>query len=197
MKYTWKQKLEAVRLYAGSGTYDYPKECKSGARKRSYAKQVKFWHSVYLVKGEEGLMHKTANSFYPPEQKREMIMPVLTGEKSLTQQAKDVCINQGTLYSWIKKYRQSGPEGLKCSKKGRPRKNMGHPEERRAAGNAAAAADDKKKIKDLEHQVALLEFELEYRKKAHALAEKKRISEQRRKRGSSGKSSKARNTEGK
>ena len=59
------------------------------------------------------------------------------------------------------------------------------------------AADDKKKSKDLEHQVALLEFELEYRKKAHALAEKKRISEQRRKRGSSGKSSKARNTEGK
>ena len=42
---------------------------------------------------------------------------------------------------------------------------MEHPEERRAAGNAVAAADDKKKIKDLEHQVALLEFELEYRKK--------------------------------
>ncbi len=53
MKYTWKQKLEAVRLYAWSGTYDYPKECKSRARKRSYANQVKFWYSVYLAKGAE------------------------------------------------------------------------------------------------------------------------------------------------
>lgn len=197
MKYTWKQKLEAVRRYAGSGTYDYPKECKSRARKRSYAKQVKFWHSVYLAKGAEGLMHKTANSSYTPEQKLGMIMPVLTGEKSLVRQSKDVCINQGTLYSWIKKYRQSGPEGLKCSKKGRPGKNMMVPKTKEGTEEAVSPADYGKKIKDLEHQVALLEFELEYRKKAHALAEKKRISEQRRKRGSSGKSSKARNTEGK
>ena len=197
MKYTFDEKLKAVRLYERWRTFDYPEGCISKAQKGIYAKQVKFWHSVYLAKGEEGLMHKTANSSYTPEQKLGMILPVLTGEKSLTRQAKDVCINQGTLYSWIKKYRQGGPEGLKCSKKGRPGKNMEHPEERRAAGNAAAATDDKKKIEELEHQVALLEFEPEYRKKAHALAEKKRISEQRRKRGSSGKSSKARNTEGK
>ena len=60
---------------------------------------------------------------------------------------------------------------------------------------AASPADYGKKIKDLEHQVALLEFELEYRKKAQALAEKKRILNQRKKRGSSAKSSKARNSE--
>lgn len=182
MKYTFDEKLKAVRLYEGYRTFDCPEWCISKTQKDSYANQVKFWHSVYLAKGAEGLMHKTANSSYSPEQKLGMIMPVLTGEKSLVRQSKDVCINQGTLYAWIKKYRQGGPEGLKCSKKGRPRKNMEHPEERRAAGNPVAAADDKKKIKDLEHQVALLEFELEYRKKAHALAEKKRISEQRRKR---------------
>ena len=197
MKYTFDEKLKAVRLYERYRTFDFPEGCTSKEQKGIYARQVKFWHSVYLVKGEEGLMHKTANSSYSPEQKLGMIMPVLTGEKSLVRQSKDVCINQGTLYAWIKKYRQSGPEGLKCSKKGRPGKNMEHPEERQAAGNPVAVADDKKKIKDLEHQVALLEFELEYRKKAHALAEKKRISEQRRKRGSSGKSSKAKNTEGK
>ena len=195
MKYTWKQKLEAVRLYAGSGTYDYPKECKSRARKRTYANQVKFWYAVYLAKGAEGLRHRISRSSYTPEQKRKMITPVLTGEKSLKQHAKDLCINSGQLYSWVRRYRENGFEGLKCRMGGRPRKNMGHPEERRAAGNAAAAADDKKKIKDLEHQVALLEFELEYRKKAHALAEKKRILNQRKKRGSSAKSSKARNSE--
>ena len=194
MKYTFDEKLKAVRLYERCRTFDFPEGCISKAQKGIYAKQVKFWHSVYLAKGEEGLMHKKANSSYTPEQKLGTILPVLTGEKSLMRQSKDVCINQGTLYSWIKKYRQSGPEGLKCSKKGRPGKNMEHPEERRAAGNAAAATDDKKKIEELEHQVALLEFEPEYRKKAHALAEKKRISEQRRKRGSSGKSSKARNS---
>lgn len=197
MKYTFDEKLKAVRLYERCRTFDYPEGCISKAQKGIYAKQVKFWHSVYLAKGAEGLMHKTANSSYTPEQKLGMIMPVLTGEKSLVRQSKDVCINQGTLYSWIKKYRQSGPEGLKCSKKGRPGKNMMVPKTKEGTEEAASPADYGKKIKDLEHQVALLEFELEYRKKAHALAEKKRISEQRRKRGSSGKSSKARNTEGK
>lgn len=197
MKYTFDEKLKAVRLYERCRTFDYPEGCISKAQKGIYAKQVKFWHSVYLAKGAEGLMHKTANSSYTPEQKLGMIMPVLTGEKSLVRQSKDVCINQGTLYSWIKKYRQSGPEGLKCSKKGRPGKNMMVPKTKEGTEEAVSPADYGKKIKDLEHQVALLEFELEYRKKAHALAEKKRISEQRRKRGSSGKSSKARNTEGK
>lgn len=197
MKYTFDEKLKAVRLYERCRTFDYPEGCISKAQKGIYAKQVKFWHSVYLAKGAEGLMHKTANSSYTPEQKLGMIMPVLTGEKSLVRQSKDVCINQGTLYAWIKKYRQSGPEGLKCSKKGRPGKNTMVPKTKEGTEEAVSPADYGKKIKDLEHQVALLEFELEYRKKAHALAEKKRISEQRRKRGSSGKSSKARNTEGK
>ena len=195
MKYTFDEKLKAVRLYERCRTFDYPEGSISKAQKGIYAKQVKFWHSVYLAKGAEGLMHKTANSFYPPEQKREMIMPVLTGEKSLTQQAKDVCINSGQLYSWIKKYRQSGPEGLKCSKKGRPGKNTMVTETKEGTEEAASPADYGKKIKDLEHQVALLEFELEYRKKLQALAEKKRILNQRKKRGSSAKSSKARNSE--
>ena len=194
MKYTWKQKLEAVRLYAGSGTYDYPKECKSRARKRTYANQVKFWYSVYLAKGAEGLRHRISRSSYTPEQKRKMITPVLTGEKSLKQHAKDLCINGGQLYSWVRRYRENGFEGLKCRMGGRPRKNMGHPEERRAAGNALAAADDKKKIEELEHQNWLLKAELAYTKKLQALAEKKRILNQRKKRGSSAKSSKARNS---
>lgn len=195
MKYTFDEKLKAVRLYERYRTFDCPEWCISKTQKDSYAKQVKFWHSVYLAKGEEGLKHKTANSSYPPEQKLGMIMPVLTGEKSLTQQAKDVCINSGQLYSWIKKYRQSGPEGLKCSKKGRPGKNTMVTETKEGTEEAASPADYGKKIKDLEHQVALLEFELEYRKKAQALAEKKRILNQRKKRGSSVKSSKALNSE--
>ena len=170
MKYTFDEKLKAVRLYERCRTFDYPEGCISKAQKGIYAKQVKFWHSVYLAKGEEGLMHKTANSSYTPEQKLGMILPVLTGEKSLTRQAKDVCINQGTLYSWIKKYRQGGPEGLKCSKKGRPGKNTMVPKTKEGTEEAVSPADYGKKIKELEHQVLLLKFEPEYRKKAHALA---------------------------
>ena len=195
MKYTFEEKLKAVRLYERYRTFDFPGGCTSKEQKGIYARQVKFWHSVYLAKGKEGLMHKEANSSYTPEQKLGMIMPVLTGEKSLVRQAKDVCINQGTLYAWIKKYRQGGPEGLKCSKRGRPGKNTMSPETKEGTEEAASPADYGKRIKDLEHQVLLLKFELEYRKKAHALAEKKRILSQRKKRGSSAKSSKARDSE--
>ena len=160
MKYTFEQKLAAVKRHIETGDYLYPKGCKSRGARHSYAGQVRFWHSVYLRKGEEGLRHNVFNASYSPEQKLEIITPILVGAVSLSARSRELSIQSGTLSAWVRKYRENGLDGLKCSKRGRPRKNMPENTEEKKD----TATDDKRRIKDLEHQNLLLRAELEYLK---------------------------------
>ncbi len=190
MKYTFEQKLAAVRKHMDGGGYSYPDGCETKSAKRSYSNLVRFWHSVYLKKGEEGLKHKEENTFYSPEQKLEIITPILIGRVSAKAHSRALSIDAGTLCAWTRRYREKGIDGLKCSKRGRPRKNMPENTEEKKD----AATDYEKRIEDLEHQNLLLKAENEYLKKLQALVERKRKSELQKRRRSSARSSKAKNT---
>ncbi len=192
MKYTFEQKLSAVKRRIETGGYSYPKGCRTGNARRNYARLARFWHSVYLKKGEEGLRHKEYDACYSPEQKLDIIMPILIGATTMSARSRELSIQSGTLSAWVRKYRENGLDGLKCSKRGRPRKNM--PE--KTENKKDETVDDKKRIKELEHQNLLLRAELEYRKKLEALVEEKRKSELQRRRRSSAHSPKAKNTKG-
>ena len=52
-----------------------------------------------------------------PEEKYKIIEPLLKMEKSIWGYAKEIGINSGLLYSWMKKYREKGMEGLINKKK--------------------------------------------------------------------------------
>ena len=52
-----------------------------------------------------------------PEEKYRIIEPLLNMEKGLWTYSKEMGINSGLLYSWIKKYREKGMEGLINKKK--------------------------------------------------------------------------------
>ena len=120
MKYTFETKLKAVMLYENSGVYNYPKDCKTKKQRDIFANYVKYWCSVYQAKGEEGLKHKVNNNSYSIEEKFAIITPILAGTISIIKQSRIVCVDSGTLYQWVKRYRNRGLEGLKCSKRGRP-----------------------------------------------------------------------------
>ena len=157
---------------------------------------MKFWTSKYLAEGEDGLRHKENNDVYSPERKLAIIDPVMRMEISIAKQSKVTGINAGTLYAWIKRYKLLGIDGLKCSKRGRPPKNMPDIKETKKAeepeipvsnadGNvqqllariAQLEKDNaalKDRNKDLEHKDLLSQAENEYLKKLHALAETKR-----------------------
>ena len=51
------------------------------------------------------------------EEKYKTIEPLLKMEKSICAYAKEIGINSGLLYAWLKKYRQNGIEGLVNKKK--------------------------------------------------------------------------------
>lgn len=51
------------------------------------------------------------------EEKYELIKPLLNMEKGSRTYSREIGINSGLLYSWVKKYRENGMEGLINKKK--------------------------------------------------------------------------------
>lgn len=54
---------------------------------------------------------------WTPEEKYELIKPLLNMEKGSRTYSREIGINSGLLYSWVKKYRENGMEGLINKKK--------------------------------------------------------------------------------
>ena len=134
------------------------------------------------------------------------IRPVILGETSLRRQSRIIGINSGQLHDWMKRYREKGMDGLKCSKRGRPGKNMEPIEqERPETENQTSGTDGKEKKqeelerenRELKRQNLLLQAEIEYRKKLQALVEEKARRKLMRRQRSYADSSKANGSEGK
>lgn len=123
MKFTFDDKLKAVLYYLKYGSYEIPDDYASPNQKCRYRSIVRHWVSVYRLKGEEGLRHGN-NHYYSPEKKYQFIEPLLKGEIGIETQANIVGIDHGTLSAWVNRYREKGMDGLKCSNRGRPCKNM-------------------------------------------------------------------------
>lgn len=197
MKFTFEEKLAAVKLHKEKGTYKYPKEYNTRNRKAWYASYVRFWEAQYDRGGEDGIRHGL-NSAYSPEKKLEIITPVLMGEITCRQQAVSYGVRPSSIVLWIKRYRKDGLEGLKSCKPGRKPKNMPIISEKKEDTDKTVAEDNqedlKKRVEELEHKNLLLHAELDYIKKLEALVEKRQKSERAKRPTPSSLSSKAKNT---
>ena len=197
MKFTFEQKLTAVKLHKEKGTYKYPKGYEAKSKKQVYRFYVQFWEAQYDRNGEEGIRHGL-NSAYSPEKKLSIITPVLMGEISKKQQATSYGVRPSSITQWIERYRKDGLEGLKSCKPGRKPKIMPIISEKKEDTDKTVAEDNqedlKKKVEELEHENLLLHAELDYRKKLEALVEKRRKLERAKRPTPSSLSSKAKDT---
>lgn len=197
MKYTFEQKLEAVRRKLEGKATVYPDSCTTGRARRTFQNHLAFWAARFKEGGEDALRHGK-NRKFTVEQKLAAILPVLNGEASMRAQSQTLGIHTGTLYAWIRRYGDKGTQGLECSRRGRRPKNMEQQtrDERRKAAEAEEESVDalKARIAELEHTVLLEKAEIEYRKKLHALAETRKGSGTSTRQGSSTNSAKARNS---
>lgn len=197
MKFTFEQKLTAVKLHKEKGTYKYPKGYEAKSKKSAYIFYVRFWEAQYDRNGEEGIRHGL-NSAYSPEKKLSIITPVLMGEISNKQQATSYGVRPSSITQWIERYRKDGLEGLKSCKPGRKPKIMPIISEKKEDTGKTVAEDNqedlKKKVEELKHENLLLHAELDYRKKLEALVEKRRKLERAKRPTPSSFSSKAKNT---
>ena len=200
MKFTFDDKLKAVLYYLKYGSYEIPDDYASPNQKCRYRSTVRHWVSVYRLKGEEGLRHGN-NHYYSPEKKYQIIEPLLNGEIGFETQANIVGIDHGTLFAWVNRYREKGMDGLKCSKRGRPCKNM-EPEnqEAKAPVEPIRPTEDEPQtleealleIRQLKEKLLYKEARELYLKKLDALVEERERQERLKKHARLRKSSKAR-----
>ena len=200
MKFTFDDKLKAVLYYLKYGSYEIPDDYASPNQKCRYRSIVRHWVSVYRLKGEEGLRHGN-NHYYSPEKKYQIIEPLLNGEIGFETQANIVGIAYGTLFAWVNRYREKGMDGLKCSKRGRPCKNM-EPENQEAKAPAEPirpTEDEPQTLEEallenrrLKEKLLYKEARELYLKKLDALVEEREMQERLEKHARLLKSSKAR-----
>lgn len=91
------------------------------------------------------------------EEKYKIIEPLLNMEKGAWTYSKEIGINSGLLYAWIKKYRENGMKGLENKKK---------------PGNPLSKYSNKKKLtkqEELEYENMKLRIENEMLKKGYLM----------------------------
>ena len=100
------------------------------------------------------------------EFKYEIVNRVLNGE-SISSITTELCINEGLIFLWVKKYKELGYNGLIIKRKGRPKLMNPNNKKAKKTNETPEIVDDKdKRIKELEERNAQLEMENDILKQA-------------------------------
>lgn len=167
MKYTLEFKLECIKKHKNSLQVN----CPDGVNKTSFMNHVLSWEKAYDDLGVEGLIHKTSNKQWTPEERFELVAKVLAGN-SIKSVARNAHINDGQLYQWVRKYSENGMDGLQCRKGWKPNKIAMEKKKKEKL-----TVSEKEELKLLREKVLFLEMENEYLKKLDTLVSKREAAE--------------------
>ena len=118
MRYSYEYKRKCVELYRCGRWPETPAGCKQ----KAFRKMVRKWVRLEDANGPETLKHKTSNQVWTPAERLGLVMQVISG-KSNKSVAIENGIQDGTLYKWVRIYKNFGYNGLVAMKKGRPPRN--------------------------------------------------------------------------
>ena len=166
MKLKLEDKLKIIAMYEVGNSIS------------SISKKFKVCESVvnrinrqYREHGIETFKTKGKNMKYTPEFKMEIVNRVLNGE-SKTGIAAELCVNEGMIHNWVKKYLELGYNGLTI-KQGRPRKMKDKNTQQKIVNNSNKLDDKDKIIKEQAERIAQLEMENDLLKKLRALVQQR------------------------
>ena len=166
MKYTKEFKLECIRKRK-EGIYI---ETPPGFKVRdSFIGQVRKWSRIYDSLGEVGLDHNKPT--LDINQRLELIRRVESGE-SYNQAANSAGIQHDLLIRWHNIYLESGIDGLKSLKRGRPSMDKKRPVNKE---------DSDKTKEELLEELEYVRAENEYLKKLSALVQERKARKQKKK----------------
>jgi transposase len=157
MRFTKEFKLECIRKYKTGEHIDDPGGCKH----KTFWSNVLEWVRIYDCLGEVGLEHKKPKRTW--QDKMDMIQRIFDGE-SIKSVAYSNGIKVSLLSKWYKIYQESGIEGLKLDRRGRPPKMAKKPK----------TSNETKTKEELEKELEYLRAENEYLKKLNALVQKRK-----------------------
>ena len=167
MKYTKEFKLECIRKRKEGIYIETPLGIK---RRKDFLGQVRKWEITFRSLGEVGLEHDKPT--LDIDQRLELIQRVENGE-SYSHAARSAGIGHDLLIKWHRIYLESGIDGLKSIKRGRP--------SMKKKPDSVKKEDSEKTAKELLEELEYLRAENEYLKKLNALVQKREARQQKKK----------------
>ena len=177
MKYTLAFKLECIERYKQSHSYAYPPGIKS---KDSFGSHVRDWVRLYDDLGIDGLKHSGTDRERTAQDRFGLVAKVLAG-RPIRSVASEAHVECGTLYQWVKRYREKGMDGLEC-RRGKPPKEPIMPKKK-----AKLTPSEREELEILRARNEYLEAENLYLKKLDALVTKREAAHPKAKRQKSSK----------
>ena len=118
MKYSYEYKRKCVEMYRSG---EWPETPDNVQNRKKYRDMIRDWFRIEEENGPEALRHKGTDRKWLPEEKLELVSKVIAGA-SIKSVAIEAGINNGLLYQWLRRYKNSGYNGLINQKKGSPSK---------------------------------------------------------------------------
>lgn len=162
MRYSKEFKLKCVKLYR-QGKYPKTPDNISSARFHS---QIREWVREADSCGLESLERKSQNKKWSLEEKIALVQEVLNGQSCFSV-AINNGINSGMLYSWIRKYRLYGSEGLTRKPGRQPKESVVN------KNNKPLNESEREELVRLRAETARMRTEIAAIKKEIALREEK------------------------
>ena len=167
MKYTKEFKLECIRKRKEGVYIETPPGFKS---RDNFIRQVRNWATTYESLGEAGLEH--GKPTLDIGQRLELIKRVESGE-SYNHAARSAGIGTDLLIKWHRIYLESGIDGLKSIKRGKP--------SMKKKPDSVKKEDSEKTSEELLEELEYLRAENEYLKKLNALVQEREARQQKKK----------------
>ena len=114
MRYSHEYKLECIEFYRQGIWVETPK----GIKTTNFRHMIREWSRIEEQNGADDLKHLGNNKVWSPEMKYELVARVLAGQSNKSV-AISVGISHGLLYTWVRKYKELGYNGLVNKQKGR------------------------------------------------------------------------------
>lgn len=165
MKLKLEDKLKIIKLYEEGWS-----EKQICLKYNIYISTLRRIKRQYREHGMESFKEKGKNTKYPVDFKIEIVNRILNGESAYGIAA-ELCVNEGMIVSWVKRYKELGYNGLIEKKKGRVPKMK--PKSKEIKINDTSMDEKDKRIKELEERNAQLEMEIDLLKKLRALVQQR------------------------
>ena len=169
MRYDYEFKKKCVDMYREGKWPPTPKGFKNP---KSFHTTIRRWVRMEESNGPEVLRHKGANKQWTPEERFELVSQVIAGN-SCQSIALNAGIDSGQLYSWVRKYKTYGYNGLVEMKKGRKPKGQLMKKKMNINNPRPLVESEYEELIRLRAEIAYIKAENEVIKKEIALREQK------------------------
>ena len=168
MRYSYEFKMYCVELYQQGKWPDTPEGYKNP---RHFHEMVKFWVKMFNTNGPSGLLHSKTALKRTPEEKYRLVNQVLNGRTN-REVALENGINEGQLYTWVRRYKELGYHGLEIPP-GRPPKDPTKMKKKPHDYSEELTESEREELLRLRQENARIKAEIEVIKKEIALREEK------------------------